>query len=166
MKEFINQQIQQGCNSEPMVEALKLIMNDQMHPYLLRERLDAHGMKVTDLKAESMPLVLDYIRCCLDDDVISDEELRNANALKVFFKIQEGELLERYKDQIKYLISRQLELIYADDVIDERESVAKVNLQALFDLSYDQYLQFERNAVKMVLARGGELHRLDTFYKE
>ena len=49
--------------------------------------------------------------------------------------------------------------------IDGNESSFKVDLQELFDLSYDQFLEFIDKEVNEALQRGASLNDLDTVYK-
>jgi hypothetical protein len=53
--------------------------------------------------------------------------------------------------------------MYQDNVIDNNEALHKVDLQQLFDLGYDQFLELSNKAVKDALSRGAKLKDLDTF---
>ena len=63
----------------------------------------------------------------------------------------------------KYI--KQLEMMYFDNKIDSKEAEYKVRLQELFNLSYDQFLSFEKDAVKSALEKGAKISELDTYYK-
>ena len=48
--------------------------------------------------------------------------------------------------------------------MDNNEAMMKIDLQRLFDLSYDQYLAFEQRAVEEALSNGANIEDLDTCY--
>lgn len=49
-----------------------------------------------------------------------------------------------------------------DNEVDLRESIHKVNLQEIFDLSYDQFEKFKETEVIRALERGADISKLDT----
>ena len=118
------------------------------------------------IKAESLTVITDYIQCVLEDNILETEEMSTLFALKRFFRIQEGDFLKfkRHKT-IKQILSEQLKRIYLDNKVDKSEACMKVDLQALFGLSYDEFLSFEQEAVEEALKRGADLSNLDTFYR-
>jgi hypothetical protein len=66
---------------------------------------------------------------------------------------------------IERILNKQFEHMYHNNIIDTEEALQKVELQELFDLSYDQFLQLSQNAVKAAIDRGANPIDLDTFIK-
>ena len=84
----------------------------------------------------------------MNDHVITENELKNIQYLKLIFKIQEGDFYKNRYDEIDDILTRQFYKMYRnDDKIDETEALHKVSLQKLFDLSYDQLLEFKEKKV-------------------
>ena len=82
--------------------------------------------------------------------------------LKRFFKIKEGDFYQYRIKEIKAIITQQLESMYSDGIVDSAEALNKANLQGLFDLSYDQFLQFTEEGIKQALKLGADITDLDT----
>ena len=87
------------------------------------------------------------------------------NFLKRFFKILEVDFYSKKYHQIEEILNKQFEYMYQNNVIDTNEALQKVELQQLFDLSYDQFLELSRKAVKGAIERGANVIDLDTFIK-
>ena len=66
---------------------------------------------------------------------------------------------------VELLLEKQFEHMYQDNRIDTMEALQKVDLQELFDLSYDQFLEVCNKAAKAALARGADPTDLDTFMR-
>lgn len=100
-------------------------------------------------------LFLDFILYCvrhaLSDHRLSEPELALIRYLKRLFRVEEGELLERRQEQVAGLLQLELERILEDRQVDAAEALHKVELQALFDLGYDEFTELIRPAVYEVL---------------
>ena len=121
--------------------------------------------QIEDIKEEILDLLLIYINIVLNDNVISETEARNVNLLKRFFKIKEGDFFNYRGHEVEKILYRQFVRIYSDNQIDTEEALHKVNLQELFDLNYDQFLEFNNKEAKVALQRGANLNDLDTVFK-
>ena len=147
-------------------DIVELIYNNQLTKDSLNEILKEYNIKeVEDIKEDILDLLLVYINLVLNDNVITENEMRNVILLKKFFKITEGDFYNHRYDEVQEILYRQFEHLYADNKIDDEESLYKVELQELFDLSYDQFLEFINKEVNEALQRGASLNDLDTVYK-
>ena len=81
------------------------------------------------------------------------------------FKIHEGDFYNIKYSEIEDILDRQLESMYQDNNINNEEALQKVELQELFNLSYDQFLELSAKAVKAAIDRGADPLDLDTFIK-
>ena len=133
-------------------------------PKQLLQILVEHKLEgIEDIKSDLLDLVLLYINLVLNDHIISEKEYLNCKQLKIFFKIKEGEFYQQRHEEIKEVIYKQLERIYRDDnKIDDEEAIHKINLQGLFDLSYDQFLEFNEREIRIALEKGADIKDLDT----
>ena len=148
-----------------MNSALHLFSEGNTSPFVLRERIKEYGVTSDDLRLEAIDVLIDYVELILEDNVLSTEEMQTLRMMKLFFRIQEGDFLNQHKERkIEHILCQQLELIYQDKQVDQRESMMKVELQELFGLSYDQFLQIEQEAVETALRNGANIKDLDTFY--
>lgn len=110
-------------------------------------------------------MVFDYLNRVLEDGVIEEKEYTNATLLKKIFRIKEGDFYKFRFDEIKQIILKQLFRIYSDNRVDEFEAVHKVQLQGLFDLSYDQMNDFSVEEAKTAIEKGADISDLDIFLK-
>jgi HNH endonuclease len=147
-------------------EIVELIYTNELDRPNLELVLKQYQIKyVEDIKEEILDMLLVYINLVLNDGVITENEAGNIKLLKRFFKIKEGDFYNLRYDEVDEVLNRQLERLYLDDKIDEAESLYKVGLQELFDLSYDQFLEFSNKQDKAALQRGATLPALDTVFK-
>ena len=132
----------------------------------LEEILLQHGISnIEDLKFEILDMLLAYVNLILDDNYITAKEAESIKYLKLFFKIKEGDFYNKKYYEIERILDRQFENMYQNNVIDNEEALQKVELQELFDLSYDQFLELSIKAVKGAIKRGANPIDLDTFIK-
>ena len=152
--------------SDYMSDIVELIYNNKLTKDSLNGILKDYTIKqVEDIKEDVLDLLLVYINLVLNDNVITENEMRNVIFLKKFFKITEGDFYNYRHDEVQEILYRQFEHLYADNKVDTEESLYKVELQELFDLSYDQFLEFIDKEVNEALQRGASLNDLDTVYK-
>ena len=61
----------------------------------------------------------------------------------MFLGIEEGDFYRNgKKSAVKNILTKQLELIYADKKIDKQEALLMSDLQGLFGLNYMEYEEF------------------------
>lgn len=149
-----------------MNSALQLFSEGNFSTIILKEKIKEAGSSADELRWEGVDVIIDYVNLILEDNILSSEEMDTLRMLKLYLHVQEGDFLKQHKEGvIEQTLCRQLELIYQDKLVDQRESLMKVDLQELFGLSYDQFLMFERKAVEDAMMNGADIKDLDTFYK-
>lgn len=131
---------------------------ESMNKVLLQNNI----RKIQDIKIELLDLIIKYANLILEDDIITDTEKRNFDFLKLHFKIKEGDFLKYKSLNIKEILQKQFEKLYADNNIDYQESVHSVILQDIFGLSYDQLDIIKEKFVIQSIAKGAEITNLDT----
>lgn len=150
--------------SSIMEKTLNLILNDKMNSMELSQCLASENMSIDDIKPEALSLIIDYSKVILEDGIITKDEQRNISMLKLFYRIKEGEFFELgKKEDVTDVILQQLRKVYADNSIDTGEAVMKTELQELFGLCYDDFLEINNIAAKEALDRGADISQLDTF---
>lgn len=141
----------------------EIIYNGSLNPENLNSILNEHKIKdIRDINEELLDLILVYINLALNDHIISENERRNIKRLKIHFKIKEGDFIEKRYSEIEDVLQRQFERLYSDNKIDTTESMHNVDLQEIFDLSYDQFDKFKEREVAKALERGAVITELDT----
>lgn len=96
-----------------------------------------------DFKEKALQIILLYVKIALKDNHLGTVEKRNVQFLKLLFQIQDGDFYKKsnaIRSQLSSIITTQIALLYLDDgKIDDEEALYEVDLQELFDLSYDQF---------------------------
>lgn len=117
---------------------------------------------IRNINEELLDLIIVYINLVLNDHILTENERKNIALLKTYFKIKEGDFIEKRYSEIEDVLQRQFERLYADNKIDTSESMHHVYLQEIFDLSYDQFDKFKEREIIKALARGADISDLDT----
>jgi len=117
--------------------------------------------RMEHVKIESIDLLISYAHFILEDGVITETEANDFEALKLIFRIREGEFLRYRELDVKEILQKEFLRIYSDALVDRKEELEKVNLQALFDLSYDQFQKMKQDEVIAALLKGANPQDLD-----
>lgn len=135
---------------EVITAALQLIIDGQMSSLALDKALAEKGIRrITDIKEKTLDVLLDYADIILEDDVLTQEELANLKMLKLFFRIEEGDFQKNNKfNRVETIIVKQLEKLYADNILDEQEALHQSDLQGVFGLGYDEYFCIVKKVAK------------------
>jgi hypothetical protein len=149
---------------EPVNDIAELIGLGQLTAQNFDKVLHDHK-DVKKINDKILDMVLAYINLILIDNFITPKEAESIKYLKRFFKIKEGDFYSVKYNDIERILNKQFEHMYHNNIIDTEEALQKVELQELFDLSYDQFLQLSQNAVKAAIDRGANPIDLDTFIK-
>lgn len=151
--------------SEPMKLVLEHLARKSDF-FTMSDDLASLGKTIMDLQSESIDFIFDFVELILEDGILTLEEMNTLTFLKRYLHIKEGDFLKYHKEfKIQEIIYLQMQKIYSDLFVDNKEALTKTDLQKLFDLSYDQFLHFERKAVEEALKKGANIRDLDTFYK-
>lgn len=144
-------------------DIVEIIYNGSLNPENLKTILDDYKIKnIRNINEELLDLIIVYINLALNDHVISQNERKNIEFLKTYFKIREGDFFAKRHSEIEDILQRQFERQYSDNKIDNLESVHSVYLQEIFDLSYDQFDKFKEREIINALERGADITELDT----
>jgi len=107
---------------------------------------------LADVKQELLDLLMYYIRLCLADHDLNDQEMRAIRDLKRLFRIEEGDCLALCSEEVSELLAVQMRRILADRQVDQVEALQKVQLQEAFDLGYDKVIELTRPFVEETVA--------------
>lgn len=149
--------------SDYISDVAELIYNNELSRENLETILTDHKIRrVEDIKEELLDLLIVYINLVLNDHIISEKENRNVGLLKIYFKIKEGDFYNNRYYEVEDILHRQFERLYLDNSINKEEALHNVDLQNLFDLSYDQFDEFKEKEVRKALEQGTDISDLDT----
>lgn len=149
--------------SDYIIDISELIYNNELSRESIQKVLDEHKIKkIENIKEELIDLLIVYINLVLNDHIISENEKFNVELLKKHFKIKEGDFYSLRYQEIEDILFRQFERIYSDNKIDKEEAIHKVDLQGLFNLSYDQFEEFQENEIRRSIEQGADIADLDT----
>lgn len=119
------------------------------------------------IKPEALQVILDYSEIILEDEMLTENEIRIITLLKMFFQIKDGEFYTYgKKDVVDSVLTTQIEKMYADGMINNEEALMKTDLQGLFCLSYDEFLVIVNKVAKLALEKGADINNLDTVILE
>ena len=131
--------------SELIQKLLHVIIEAGSFDVLTRNTiLQMYGIRrISDIKNHTLDIVIDFALLCLEDGKLTEEEIKNTHFLKLFLGIEEGDFYRNgKKSEVKNILTKQLELIYADKKIDKQEALLMSDLQGLFGLNYMEYEEF------------------------
>lgn len=164
LKNIIAKMIESGNYSPRINGILNLVVEGKMNSIELNNYLTQQCISINDIKLESLQVILDYANKCLEDDLLTEQEMYGIQMLKLFLRVKEGDFLKYGKEQdVKEILTWQLRKMYNDDKIDNQEALMKNDLQSLFDLGYDQFLSIVNEVAQESLNRGANIKDLDTF---
>ena len=146
LKDWINE-VSLMNNYNPIIQ--EIVQNIYDNDFDTKNRdliLNNHNIEEIEyLKYYAIAFIIDYIKFVLNDYVISEKERCNVALLKHYFKIKEGDFYKYRYIEIIEILHRQFEKIYEDGIITDDEEIHKFEVQDLFDLSYDQFLEIKEN---------------------
>lgn len=150
--------------SEYILDIVGMIYKSEISEEKITNILKKHKIKsLEDIKEELLDVIIAYINITLNDHKLSQNELFNVRYLKKLFNIIEGDFYTFRYPEIEETLLKELRHIYRDDDrIDKVESIFKVELQELFDLGYDQFLEFANKEDLVALYRHADILDLDT----
>lgn len=149
--------------SDYIIDIAELIYNNELDRENIQKVLEEQKIKkIEDIKEELLDLLIVYINLILNDHIISDNEKFNVELLKKYFKIKEGDFHKYRLQEVEDILHRQFERIYLDNDIDAQEAIHNVELQGLFNLSYDQFDEFKEKEIRRALNQGANISNLDT----
>lgn len=128
--------------SSPKSDLADFLISEELSRASLDQMCDLVGIKdISDIKSESMDLILHYIQTCLRDHELNDEELENIRVMKLLFRVKEGDFLSLKEEEVVQIVSTQFQMLIADREVTDEEELFQLNLRKVFGISYDQYLE-------------------------
>lgn len=117
-----------------------------------------------EFKKESLDVAIQYAIQCLEDDALSDDEIKGMYMLKRLLYIEEGDFYKYDRRQeVEGVLAAQLLKLYDDGEISYEEAIHKVELQGLFNLSYEEFEDVVRDIAQTVYDKGADYFKLDTY---
>lgn len=148
------------CNNEVIQNIEIALTNKKTTSDDIKKLIDQHD-EFSNLRGEILDYLISYANYILSDDYISEEELYDFSVLKQVFKVKPGEFIKSKEFQVIEVLKQQFIRMYADNFIDKREAITNVNLQFMFDLSYDEFEKLKENEVITALINGANPQDLD-----
>lgn len=130
----------------------------------VEETLKKNEINYSIAKVDFLHLIFEYIKNILEDDILTVTEKENVKFLKVLFRIQPGDFYLHNKADIEATIAFQLSRIYQDNYISDEEALLKVDLQEIFDLSFDQMNDYAKVEAAISIQKGADPKSLDVFF--
>ena len=135
-----------------IVDIVNYLTNEKIDRKSFDKLLNDLGARKTKaLKKNLLELVMFYIKYCLIDHYLDEEEVIYANNLKTIFGIMEGDFNNYLQDDVKVVLISQVSRILTDKKVDRAESLHQSDLQGIFGLSYDQYLEITKDQISQIV---------------
>lgn len=126
-------------------ELLSFLAQGTLDGMAFTEIIKRHGVsRELWFRKQRLDLVLGYVSHLLDASRLIKDDLATLAELKNCLGIAEGEFISLRPAEVASILVVQLNQILVDDYIDPGEDLYQLELQTVFDLSYDQYLQLTR----------------------
>ena len=151
----------------PLPEYLRKIctgvVDHSINRYNIDKTLKEYEIHHSIAKVDFLNIIFEYIQIALEDGVLTTTEKENIHFLKLLFHIQPGDFYLHNQLQMEGAIQFQLTKIYLDDFVNEAEALLKVDLQEIFDLSFDQMNEYAKKAAIGSIQKGFDPKQLDVF---
>ncbi len=151
----LTEYLQQVCSS---------IIDKTITKKAVEEILKTNGINYSLAKVDFLHLIFEYIKITLEDDILTATEKENIKFLKILFQIHPGDFYFHNKKEIEATISSQLSRIYQDNYINDEEALLKVDLQEIFDLSFDEMNDYSKVEASISIQKGTDPKHLDVFF--
>jgi hypothetical protein len=144
-------------------EIVELVINSKLSKENIKSILTKYSIqKVEIIKSELLDILIAYLNFILNDNLITKIEKENFEFLKLYFEIKDRDFYTYKLQEIKSIINRQFERIYADNLIIQSETESNDLLQDIFGLNYDQFDKMKESFVIKSIEQGAEITNLDT----
>ena len=150
--------------SDYLREICSAIVTKSISKESIDEILKRKSINYSIAKVDFLHLIIEYIKNILEDDILTVTEKENVKFLKVIFRIQPGDFYCHNKADIEATIAFQLSKIYQDNCISDDEALLKVDLQEIFDLSFDQMNDYAKVEAAISIQKGTDPKSLDVFF--
>jgi len=159
---FTELAVSQGTQG-PAGELIALLAAENLNPAEYDRVCRKHGVaKEPWFRRQILDLVLGHVTRLLEHSPLDAAAQRELRGLRRFLDIRDGEFSRFRAGEVAALLEEQFERILEDFVIDNSEELQQVELQAVFGVSYDEYLALIRAPLERVVARLSELRSAGT----
>ncbi len=131
---------------------------------LINKTLHDNNINVSVAKADFIQLIFEFIKLAFEDNILTVEEKNYIIYLKRLFHIKHGDFYVHSNGFIEQIIDYQLTKIYEDSFVTPQEALLKVDLQELFDLSFDQMNEYTKPKARTPIHQGANPIDLDVFF--
>lgn len=136
----------------PLAQLVRLLAMQRLDPVEADRVWEDYGLaKDQAFRGPMLDLVLGYVEHALAEGPPSRDLAMDANLLRWFFRIPDGEFAELRPVEVEAILTREFERILSDSVVDFAEELQQVELQAAFGISYDDYLRLTKAAFEHAL---------------
>ena len=155
-------QIEADNDSKKYICDILKLLDDKFELHFFNSILKRYSIqKIEDIKFESLDLLIAYTDFILKDNIISEAEIQNFSILKRVFRIKEGDFIKFKRFEVNEIVKKEFMRIYSDNLIDGNEQLLNLNLQSLFDLSYDEFEHIKKDEVIFSMRQGADPKDLD-----
>jgi hypothetical protein len=142
-------------------EVFSLVKSTQSHSKVIDQFLIDYGINESIAKVDFLNITIEYIKLIIEQNAVTEENVENVQLLKILFQIKPGDFFIHKKNEIENLIKYQLAKIYDDNLVSPDEAILKVEIQQLFDLSFDQMNNYAKSEAVGIIQRGIDPRDLD-----
>lgn len=116
---------------------------------------------IQDIQLESIDWLISYANFILSDGIITEIELQDFTFLKKIFSIKEGDFMKYKSFEVSEILKKEFIRIYSDNYVNDKEKLLNINLQALFNLGYDEFEELKKDEIIISLIQGANPKDLD-----
>jgi hypothetical protein len=143
----------------PVGAIAELVAKDELSRDAVDRVLAEYNVTVSGTFRDGLlDLILDTVRISLQDHRLTAPEQQFFRELKGYLRIPEGAFYKHRRGEVTELLSAQVRRMIDDGLVDLDESLLQVELQRLFDLGYDQYLELTREPATRLI--DGLIHHI------
>ncbi len=150
--------------TDEMRNTLSLITNNIPGKKSVKCLLMEIGVNFSISKIFFLRYILEYIKLSLEDKLLTEEEKSNIIYLKRLFQIRPGDFYLHHILEVEQIIYNQFSIMYQDNLVSDEEALLKVDLQEIFDLSFDQMNQYSKKESITSVKQGVDVNDLDVFF--
>lgn len=132
----------------------------------IEDLLKSENINYSIAKVAFLHLIFAYIVIALEDNILTRTEKEDIKFLKLLFRIQPGDFYLHNKTDIEAALTFQLSKMYEDCYVTNEEALLKVDLQEIFDLSYDEMNGYAKNEAAFSVKNGADPRNLDILFTQ
>lgn len=143
-----------GLAKTPTAGIARLTLSGELSRVAIEDL--ATGFGGTDdgrVRESIMDFAIMVIRECLRDHVLLPDEADFIREMKIHLGIREGDLLDSRDEDVRSILTREVERLFEDGRVDSQEDLFQVALQEALSLSYDEYIELTRESAKRLVDR-------------